>query len=58
VSRDAEGGEMVQWTISSGERREHERAAANRRSWALGGHRVAAERSERGEDEKHALSMF
>ncbi len=36
MSRDAEGGEMVQWTISRGERREHERAApAGERSEAL-----------------------
>jgi len=28
VSRDAEGGEMIQWIISSGERPEHKRRAA------------------------------
>ncbi|HKQ09975.1 MAG TPA: hypothetical protein VJS85_02195 [Rhizomicrobium sp.] len=49
MSRAAEGGEMVQWTISSGERRELGRAAADQ----------AAERSEAlAEDEKHAKACF
>ena len=42
VSRDAEGGEMVQRTISSGERRELGRAAGDSQFWARSGHRVPA----------------